>query len=164
MRTSLIALVSLLVACGPSAAEQKAAAELAKARRECGRTYSSSEKVLQDMLYSRGVAEVEFAERNAYIEKCVELSLSSTELKCVDPNLAEGDECKAMPEASRKKVKELQKFMTAPMMKGEGDDKKKEEDDKKAEAGGEAAGEAGGEAAGGAEEAPAEAPAETPSE
>jgi len=147
VRFGFLVVASLLVACGPSAAEQKAAQEAAEARKDCGRTYSSSEKVLQDLLYSRGVAEVKFADRGAYIDKCVELSLSAAELKCTDPNLAQGPECQGIPEESRKKITELQKFMTSPM--------REEADEKKAE-GEKAAGEAGGEAAGGGETPPAE--------
>jgi len=145
VRIPFLFVATLLVACGPSAAEQKAAAEHAEARKDCGRTYSSSEKVLQDLFYSRGVAEVEFIDRSKYIEKCVELKLSSAELKCVDPNLAEGEECKALAEDSRKKVTELQKFMTSPMRK-DADTKKAEGDKSEGEAGGEAAGGAEGEA------------------
>jgi len=140
-----------MVACGPSAAELKAENDAAQLRRDCGRTFSSSEKGLKDMLYKRRVAEVKFVERSKYIDKCVDLALGKAELKCVDPNLAEGSECKALPKDQMERVKKLQAYMVSPMTGKGGDTKTAEKPaDKPAE------GEAGGAAAGG--EAPATAP------
>lgn len=154
MRIPTLFVAALLVGCGPSAAELEAESAAAQMRKDCGRTYSSSQKVLQDMLYSKGVAEVTFVDRTKYIDKCVELKLGKAELKCVDPNLAEGEECKGLPDAAKKNVKALQAYMISPMT-GKGGDAKEEKkkDPAPVAKDGEAGGEAGGEAAGG--EAPA---------
>ena len=150
MRVPFLAVATLLVACGPSAEQRSADVAAQTARKVCARTYSSSEKVFQDLLYSKGVAEVTFVEREKYIEKCVGLGLSKEELSCVDPNTAGTDTCKGMDDAVKAKVKDLGDFMISPMT-DKGEDKKKEEP---AAAKGE--GEAGGEAAGGpADGAPA---------
>lgn len=149
MRIAMLSLALLTMACGPSAAEVEAEAKAQKARTDCGRAYSSSEKVTRDYLYKNGVAEVNFVDRQKYIDKCVELGMSKSELKCLDPNIAEGDACKGLPEGSAKKVKELGEFMMSPMTKK--DEKKEEEKptEKPADA----------PAAEGSDAAPAEAPA-----
>lgn len=152
MRVPFLVVATLLVACGPSAAEREAGVAAQNARKDCGRTYSSSEKVFQDLLYSKGVAEVTFVEREKYIEKCVSLGLSKDQLSCVDPNTAGTDTCKNMDDTVKAQVKELADLMLSPMTdKGE---KKEEPAAAKAE------GEAGGEAAGGpADGGEAKAPA-----
>lgn len=105
----------LLVACGPSAAEREADVAAATARKDCGRTYSSLEKAYQDKLYAMGKADVEFVAKDKYLEKCVELGLTKDALRCADPNLAEGSDCKALAQADQDKVKSLVELMLSPM-------------------------------------------------
>lgn len=115
----------LLVACGPSAAEREADVAAATARKDCGRTYSSLEKAYQDKLYSMGKADVEFVAKDKYLEKCVELGLEKDTLRCVDPNLAEGSDCKSLAKADQDKVKSLVELMLSPMKTEKKDDKPK---------------------------------------
>jgi hypothetical protein len=150
VRISFFAVAAMLVACGPTAAERQADATAQNARKDCARTYSSSQKVFQDLLYSQGVAEVTFVDREKYIEKCVGLGLSKDQLSCVDPNTAGTDACKNMDDTVKAQVKSLGDYMISPMT-GKGEEKAPEPQAK-------GEGEAGGEAAGG----PAEG--ETPPE
>jgi hypothetical protein len=121
--------------------------ETAAARKVCGRLFSSSSKVYQDELYKRGVAEVKFADKTAFVEMCVGMKLSKDDLRCADPNLASSKDCKDLSADLATKHKELKEFMIAPTIAL-----------LKAKAGG---GEAEGQAAGGATPADGEAaPAE----
>jgi hypothetical protein len=105
----------IALACGPSEQEVQEAA-LAEAKRACGRSYSSTEKVLKDMLYSQGLAEVKLIEKEKYADACAAMKLTKEQLRCFDPNLNSDAACQD-PEI-KKKVGELTALMISPMKSG----------------------------------------------
>ena len=126
-RTLIIALLLPTIACEPSGPSEEAIQAKAQ-QKACGRLYEGQTKVLRDMLYKSQVkeADVKFAAKKDYVQKCIEAALSDDQMKCLDPNLADKS-CEEKMKAVADKQKGLQEFLLGPMKEKAPKEEKKDD-------------------------------------
>lgn len=112
-------LITSSIGCEPPGPtpEEVAANRLEK---RCARLYEGQTKVYRDALYKQQIpeAQVKFAEKDAYVAKCIEANLTDDQMRCLDPNLRDAA-CEATMKEVSKKEGALKAFLFGPMSKSD---------------------------------------------
>ena len=113
-RTLTVLVLTSAFGCAPPgpSPEEIAANKLEK---RCARLYEGQTKVYRDALYKQQLPEsqVKFAEKTAYVAKCIEANLSPQQMQCLDPNLRDAA-CDTTMKAVEQR-ESAQGFLFAPM-------------------------------------------------